>query len=378
VLDILTEEFLSTWEDLDDSDGESGDFFQELGGLWTEALLTADLSAQERETWAPKIEAWQSTVSDYGIDDVFEPARWAAEHGWDHPPLQRALQGEITELGAWEGPAPIWADELAEAQLNVLDRQGRHQEYLRLAEAEGQTGRYLTMLARLGRGAEALEYSRTQLSSVPEAYALAMALWQQGEIERALECAEIGLTFEGSKSGLATWLRDRASEQGQTRRALAAARIAFEEDRALTTYLTIQELAGPDWSDIQPALLDRLRTVRSYHAHGPVAIFLHEGLIDDAIAAVDKGATHTLVEQVADAAITSRPDWVITASRKQAEGIMESGKAQYYRAAANWLARARDAYRASGRGSEWQSYLAGLLDHHGRKYTLVPLLKALK
>jgi uncharacterized Zn finger protein len=128
---------------------------------------------------------------------------------------------------------------------------------------------------------------------------------------------------------------------------------------------------------VQPALLDRLRKVRSYYPQGPVEIFLHEGLIEDAIAAVDQGATHTLVEQVADAAIAVRPDWVIEASRKQAEGIMDDGKSQYYRAAADWLTRARDAYRATGREREWQSYLSELLDRHRRKYSLVPLLRAL-
>jgi uncharacterized Zn finger protein len=80
---------------------------------------------------------------------------------------------------------------------------------------------------------------------------------------------------------------------------------------------------------------------------------------------------------VADAAITSHPDWVIKASRQQAESIMDEGKAQYYHAAARWLGKARAAYRVAGRQQEWQVYLAGLLDRHRRKYKLVPLLKAL-
>jgi len=377
VLDILTEEFIAGWEDLDDSDGESSPFFEELGGLWAEALLTDDLPPEERRAWIPKLEAWQSQVSDYGIDEAFDVAQSAAAQGWEYPPLQRVFRGEIDDRGAWEGEAPPWADTLAEARLNVLDRQGRHQEYLYLAEAESQTDRYVTMLARLGRGAEALEYSRTYLSSVAEAYALATALWEHGETDRALESAELALTLAGQKGVVAAWLRDRAAERGQTERALAAARIAFEADQTLATYLKLQELAGPGWPAERPSFLDRLRTVRSYYPQGPVEIFLHEGLIDDAIAAVDRGATHTLVEQVADAAMTSRPDWVIEASRKQAEGIMDDGKSQYYRAAANWLVRARDAYRAAGREQEWRSYLAGLLDRHRRKHTLVPLLKAL-
>jgi uncharacterized Zn finger protein len=377
MLDVITDEFMSVYEELDDSDGESIDFFADLGSIWTEALLTGDLDAQERRAWIPKLEAWHEEVDDYGIDEAFKPALLAAAQGWEYPPLQRVLRGEITEKGAWDGEAPLGADELAEARLKVLDRQGRHQEYLYLAEAESQTDRYVTMLARLGRGAEALEYGRAHLRTTRQALDLATAFWERGDVEQALESAEAGLTMEGHKGALATWLRDRAAEQGQTARALAAARAAFEAEQGLASYLKIRELAGSGWPAEQGPLLDRLRATRSYYPQGPVEVFLHEGLIEDAIAAVDRGATHTLVEQVADAAISTHPDWVITVSRKQAEGLMDDGKAQYYGSAARWLARARDAYRATGRHQEWNTYLASLLERHRRKYTLVPLLEGL-
>jgi uncharacterized Zn finger protein len=109
-------------------------------------------------------------------------------------------------------------------------------------------------------------------------------------------------------------------------------------------------------------------------------VFLHEGLIDDAITALDPYASHTLVEQVVDAALQaqSQLDWIIQACRKQAEYIMDRGKAELYRSAANWLAKARTAYRALGHEEEWQSYLNELLSLHGRKYKLVPMLKALQ
>ena len=84
------------------------------------------------------------------------------------------------------------------------------------------------------------------------------------------------------------------------------------------------------------------------------------------------------VEQVADAAVASHPEWVIQTRRQQADPIMDGGKAQYYGAAANWLRRARSAHLAAGQEKEWQSYLAGLLERHGRKHKLVPMLKALK
>jgi uncharacterized Zn finger protein len=86
------------------------------------------------------------------------------------------------------------------------------------------------------------------------------------------------------------------------------------------------------------------------------------------------------VERVVDAAlaIQSHLDWVIQACRQQAEYIMDRGKAELYSSAANWLAKARTAYLGMSRGEEWQAYLSELLNQHGRKYKLVPMLKALR
>lgn len=40
--------------------------------------------------------------------------------------------------------------------------------------------------------------------------------------------------------------------------------------------------------------------------------------------------------------------------------------------------KARAAYRAAGRESEWRTYLEELIRRHGRKYKLVPMLEALR
>ena len=59
VLEAITEEFLAGFESLDDSYGDVGDFFRELGPAWAEALLSAELTSEERQGWAEKLEAWQ-------------------------------------------------------------------------------------------------------------------------------------------------------------------------------------------------------------------------------------------------------------------------------------------------------------------------------
>jgi len=113
------------------------------------------------------------------------------------------------------------------------------------------------------------------------------------------------------------------------------------------------------------------------HEDGQVAVFLHEGLIDDAIAVADASTGQRLVEQVVAAALASRPDWVIQACQRQAEYIINKGQSKYYGRAVNWLEKARTTYRALGREEQWQTYLNELLSLYWRKTSLVPMLKAL-
>jgi uncharacterized Zn finger protein len=165
---------------------------------------------------------------------------------------------------------------------------------------------------------------------------------------------------------------------GEEMRALTAAEVAFREELSLANYLRVSEIAGEQWPEWRANLLEYVRHTKSYVPQGQVDVFLHEGLIDDAIAAVEPKATHTLVERVVNAAMQSHPVWVIKVCRQQAEPFMDEGKAQYYRTAANWLAKARTAYRNMGREEEWRTYLSELLDRHQRKYKLVPMLEALR
>ena len=78
-----------------------------------------------------------------------------------------------------------------------------------------------------------------------------------------------------------------------------------------------------------------------------------------------------------DAALATRPDWVIKAASAQAERIMDAGHAQHYSAAVDWLRRARDAFSSAGRREDWQGYLSSIKTKHGRKYKLMGLIAKL-
>jgi uncharacterized Zn finger protein len=378
-LEAITEPYLDSWYDFDDSDGELGALFVEIGPLFAEAILSADLSPQERKKWAETLTEWQGQVDEYGIDEAFDAAIAAAEQGWDYPPLLKVIRdGQITDQGAWPGEAPWYADDLTLARLKVLERQGRTTEYLYLAEAEGQTALHLIMLVKLGRVQEAVDYALQYLATADDALALAKTLREYNHPQQALKIAEHGLALPSQVLlTLASWLRDFAAERSELNLALKAGRVAFNQSSALEDYLAMEALAGANWPALKAELLAQLGTNYPY---GCIDIYLHEGLVGEAIKAIDRRSYHhwDTVGKVVEAAWQTHPDWVIQQCKKQAEPIMDAGKSNQYHHAARWLERARRAYLAANRVEEWQSYLETLIHQHGRKYALRPKLEALR
>jgi uncharacterized Zn finger protein len=387
LLTAMTEEYLARWPAPYGDYSLGGEFFQALGELWTEAILSADLTPAERRDWDTRLAGWQEDAAEYDGRGAFDAARDAARQGWDDCALVRILQGEITEKRVGGAEAPRHADALAVARLNVLERQGRHQEYLYLAEAEGQTERYLTKLVQVGRIQDAVEEGLKCLTTAEQCLALAQALHQSGAIEEALRIAEHGLeqpppaspyAVDSRRAPLARWLREEARALGQTERALKAGQILLADEPGLADYQVMEALAGERWPAVREELLAQLRRRTSFYVKPQIDIFLHEECIDDAIAALGRTSSYDLVAQVADAAVKTHPDWVIRASRAQAEAIMDAGKATAYHHAVEWLERMRTACQAAGREAEWRAYLQELLTTHQRKYKLVPMLKSLR
>ena len=379
VLETITEEYtedwdMSDWEMMGDYGGELVDFFEEVGAALTEALLSVDLSPHEKEDWSAKLDVWWGELGDYDTGDTFGAAFLAVEQGWSYPPLVRVLEGKVPDDEFFE---ELFDAPLTTARLNVLERQGRHEEYLRLSEAAEEITAHAIMLARLGRVEEAVEYSLERLVAPEEALAVSEVLREHGGPEAALRVGEYGLSLEGRKGRLATWVRDLAEGVGRPDLALQAAVAAFRADPDLASYRRVRQLSGEEWPGRREELLDHLRQSVPYYPRGHVEVFLHEGLVQDAIDAVEESPIETLLEQVVDAAIESHPDWVIETCRAEAEEIMDSGRSKYYGEAAGWLAKARNAYLLDRREEEWRDYLDELIDLHRRKYKLRPMLEDL-
>ena len=357
---------------------EGDDLFEPLDTLWAEAVLSAELSHAERDALLTDLLAWRGEVEEYGID-AFYMAEAALEQGWDHPPLVAALRGEFGDTGTRAGEAPPFDDELIQLRLRILERQERYQEYLNLAEAEGQGAHFVTMLVKLGRTEEALERVPGYIHLPDEALRVAKALREGGELQRALDVAEYGLGLEGRyRQQLAAWTSELAAALGEREKALSAGMIAFKEQPSLVDYQRLEGLAGDDWRNVKEELLASLRRHGSYlNVSAKVDIFLHEGRLEDAIASVDSESSYNAepIHRVMDAVKGTHPDWVIENAQRRAASIMDKGKAKYYHHAVDWLKKAQAAYLKAGREAQWQRQLADIKEKHGRKYKLMGLLK---
>ncbi|MFM7449678.1 MAG: hypothetical protein ACKO24_13915 [Leptolyngbyaceae cyanobacterium] len=383
ILRAITDAYVESWMNLDGSSGESGMFFEELDAALAEAILSADLSAADRQDWQRQLPVWEDEVDQYGIDDAFAKSKTALDQGWDDPQLQTILQGKVTHFPVPEEQESYSVKTLIQIRLAILERQNNYNAYLNLARAAGQTQAYLTMLVRLGRIEEVMTEAKQQLHSADAALAVAQALRERGELAQALEIAEAGLDLPGIlKAQLALWISELAERMGQQEKGLQARIIAFKDTPTLANYLKIEELADTsEWPKLQRSLLKSLRQQDDVFASEvKVDIFLREGLLEDAIQSVEQLSSFQadLIQRVMDAAMEQHPEWVVDNARRRAESIMDQGKAKYYQAAVEWLMKARDAYRQAGRQQEWQTYYAELLQKHSRKRKLINLLNALK
>ena len=367
-VDSLDDYVLESFEDVAD------EFTHDLGLLWAEALLMADLSPDERGQWQAKLA--ELAVRIYG-GTALEIAVTAAEQGWTFPPLVAVMQGNITEKGAWEDEAPDFADLLAQIRLRILAQRGQFQEYLNLAQAEGQFMLYLQMLVQQGQSDQAISEARQFLAAPQDIHALARTLIDNDEIEKAFQLAQHGLTLDNDKgkAALAEWLRDQARGRGHSKLALNAARHAFTENVTLANYQALQEISEDDWETLRAEALEI--TAQGKSSEDRVDIYLYEKQYQQAIAIVDQATWFSNIEKVIEAVKADDPKWAFRQCQQRADVIMDAGQARNYRTAAEWLRRGREILLSAGEKDMWSVYLDQVMEKHRQKYKLMPMLREL-
>jgi uncharacterized Zn finger protein len=393
ILVTLIEEAGHGAEFIDDSNGELGDFVNELGPPLAEAILSLDLSVSKREQLADKLTEIASYLSDYGMDGTIDVAIRAAQSGWEDAPTgkrarpKRRVRGVRLDLdsedweefgdkefeeneyfGEGEWGATHFGD-LTDAKLNVLDRQGRDEEYLELCQKAKKHLRYALKLCDLKRVPEALKHAKKHLASAGEALRLAERLRELKQIDEAMAIGEHGLTLAPPKAQLGTWLGPVEEAQGRNKKALEAWLAAFAEDPSIDSYKTIKRLAASRWGKLQPGVMAKLRKAQDSRTLAEVLLFEEEW--DEAIKVAEgRNAWYPVVEAVADAVLEHRPEWVARVSLKHAERLMIEAKSKNYPIAAEWLKRAKKAHTTLRQTAEWKAYLQRTKEKYSRRPAL--------
>lgn len=197
ILLALLEEAHDSFECVDDSDGNLGGFFVDLGETLAEAILSLELSPAERKRLIGRLGEQAQHLADYGVDEGLNLALQAARHGWDAAPEEDDEQQAAESM--------TWRPSLVDIRLNVLERQGRTEEYLAACQQAGRHLRYTLKLCDLGRVSEAAAYAGERLAYAPDALVVARRLRELGHAAEAISIAECGLRLEGPRAYLAEW-----------------------------------------------------------------------------------------------------------------------------------------------------------------------------
>lgn len=364
ILTTLLTEVSGSFDQFDDSDGELGGFLSELALPLVEAILSTDLSKTERRNLFNELEPVVEELSAYGIDDL-DVILAALNLGWSEEVLDEQEDYDYDE------------SILTEAKLNILERQNRVEEFLQLCFEAGEYRRYILKQIEMGEFEKAKEVAWKTITQASDALMVAKALRDAGYLLDALRLAEKGLDLDGNKHELGAWLGPIEETQGQIDKAIKAYQAAFTSLPSLELYSILKKLSGTNWGDLRPVLMQILQA--SPHTDVLVDVYLSEEEWDKAISIAKKAGewNYSLIEKVADAVFPFRPDWVIQASRKQAEGLIAKTQSKYYATTARWLAKMKQAYLASGRKKEWLSYLEGLKSTYSRRPALQAELRKL-
>lgn len=375
ILMSLLEESYDGFEYIDDSNGELGGYLDGLGKTLAEVVLSLDLDEDQREDILSDIDEIHDKLSNYGVDGL-KAAIAAAQFGWDElPPEAQGRRVEEDDEDRWYRPKPL-SQILTDAKLNVLERQGRTDEYLALCLESGEHLRYALKLVSFKRVAEAVKYALKHLAKADDALKLAQALRESRHPDESLKIGERGLKLGGSKASLGAWLGPIEEAQGRVAQALEAWQAAFHSLPSLAEWKTIKRLAGARWKRMKPELMASLDKGYNHQALAEILIEEHEW--DAAIKVADKQTfNYRLVATVADALIAHRPEWVIRASVKQADALIEKTQSKYYTHAANWLRRVKAAYAQMERTGEWQKCLSKLKEQYSRRPALMAKLNGL-
>jgi uncharacterized Zn finger protein len=279
ILQVLLEELVDDYESEADYDGDVALFIQDLGMPLAEAILSVELDEQARQALRDSLKNVIDSLDESIEESELEVISAALEYGWSDPPDEEIPPEEYDE--------DIWMvfDDLQQARLNVLERQGRIDEFLQLAEKE-DTLRFTLKLLQLGRINDAIAASH-DLVGENKILKVAQALCKVECQDDAIELAERVIKQEGSHGyELAAWLAPLEEKKKNVGVALLAYQIAFETQPSISIYRHIKHLASKRWETLRPILVKKVEEKQSTNVLAD--IYLEDGEWDATILIAEK------------------------------------------------------------------------------------------
>ncbi len=326
---------------------------ENLGFLLAEALLSLPTD-EERGKYETQIDSLIDEAEDYGIEGLSLPL-YVANNGWAE--VSQSFENNF--------------DSLVSAKLNVLERQNKDAEFLKLAKEKKFHFRYATKIMELGKNDEAFEYAIKNFNSATDALNFAKLLRELNLFEQSVQIAEKGMTLEGRKKSLAEWIAPIEENLGNHEKALHAWQLVFAESPSLPLYQKLQTMSGGDWQNLQPQLM--LIFKDTYYYRSELAeILLFDEKWDEAmmLGIKNNNSYGNTTEIVADGLINHRPKWVIEISKANFDNLVKETKSTTYPRAVNWLKKAKLAYQTLGQEADWQRYFAEIKELYKRRSSL--------
>ena len=159
----------------------------DLGTLFVEAVLIADLPEEKRADWEQQLREWDesTTFAHFMSGTVLGAAADAVIEGWDNDRVQQALEGDLNH-GEFEEDKRSWyAPDVIDARLRILARQDRPNAYLNFSRAAGADLAHAEMLVGMGRIEDAVEYEIEHPSDPNSLLSLAQTLREHDHTDAA-------------------------------------------------------------------------------------------------------------------------------------------------------------------------------------------------
>jgi len=355
-------------EGMDHSGGGIGEFIEGLFPTWIEARQTAKAdpheTARQLAAWIDDDEygLWRG-IAERAVKALNTDGRDAFARDAGEAYAKEREKRKASSQGAEPPPVLDRLRRLADVLKLIHRERGDGASYLAIAQEMGLTPADCQVLAEIYKNRRRLE----------EALA-----WVEGGFRRQAEKTWI----DGSAWGLDELKRKILKQLGRGEEALASAWKDFQAHPCAMCHEMLMEYVPrakrAEWhgkvlevaesADLSAAM-DLLVATKEW----------------DRLAALVRRSTPNALEALSHyrtepaAKGLERRDAAAAARLYRALGvrILVSGKSEYYDEALEHFVRARTCYRKAGEEKEWESLVAMVLAHHGRKTSFMPDFEAL-